>query len=76
MTQPMKVTMLGSLMVHARPGRSPRAPAVTSQYRAKRSTTAGDSHPPSAVTQRGVVKWWNVTTGSTPWARHDAHTRR
>ena len=27
------------------------------------------SQPPSAVSQRGVVKWWKVTTGSTPRSR-------
>ena len=27
---------------------------------------AGDSHPPRAASHCGVVKWWNVTTGSIP----------
>ena len=64
--QPMVATMLGSLMVQARAMTSPSASATTVQNRPKRSTAAPLSHPPWAVSQSGVVKWWKVTTGSTP----------
>ena len=57
--------------------RSPRWPTA---FSAKRSEAldglVGRPSPPSATAQRGVVKWWKVTTGSTPWARQEAHTRR
>ena len=43
---------------------SPEPSATTSVKRVNRSTIAGLAHPPSAAAQRGVVKWWNVTTGS------------
>ena len=66
----------GSLMVHARPTRSWRARPVTSQNRVNRSTLPGSAHPPAAANQRGDVKWWKVTTGSSPRSRLAAHTRR
>ena len=40
--------------------------AARSQKRAKASAVAGSVQPPRAATQRGVVKWWNVTIGSMP----------
>ena len=43
---------------------APRSTAA--QNRPKRSTAPSLSQPPCAVSQSGVVKWWNVTTGSTP----------
>ena len=74
--QPMVATMLGSLMVQARAITSPSASATTVQKRPKRSTAAAASPTPLAVSQRGVVKWWKVTTGSTPRSRRAAHCRR
>ena len=72
----MVATMLGSLNVHAHPIRSPSAAVVRSTKRAKRPAVSGSSHPPWWPTQRGVVKWWNVTIGVTPFSWHAAHTRR
>ena len=63
----MTATTLGSLMVQAHPIRSPRYAVERSTKRAKRSGASGASQPPRAVSQRGVVKWWNVTTGRIPW---------
>ena len=36
----------------------------------------GFSQPPWAANQRGVVKWWKVTTGSMPRSRRPSHCRR
>ena len=58
--------MLGSLIVQPIEMRSPRCATDRSQNRANLSTIAGDAQPPRAAIQRGVVKWWNVTTGATP----------
>ena len=73
---PISETTFGSLIVHAIPMSSPRWATARSQNRAKRSTIAGLSQPPSAAAQRGVVKWWNVTTGSRPLSRQLAIIRR
>ena len=67
---------LGSLTVQARPITSPRWATARSQKRAKRSGASGDSHPPRAASQRGVVKWWKVTTGSIPRPMHAPQMRR
>ena len=74
--QPMVATMLGSFTVQARVITSPRASATTVQNRPKRSTAMPLSQPPSAVSQSGVVKWWNVTTASTPRSPSPMHWRR
>ena len=71
--QPMVATMLGSLMVHARAITSPSASATTVQKRPKRSTATPVSQPPCSTSQHGVVKWWKVTTGSTPRSRRPRH---
>ena len=68
--QPMTATTLGSLMVQARVITSPERPGHhRRQKRPKRSTAAPLSQPPWAASQRGVVKWWKVTTGSMPRSR-------
>ena len=71
----MSVTMFGSLIVHAIPISSPSRALARSTNLAKRSTIAGLVQPPSAAAQRGVEKWWNVTTGSSSRSRHAAITR-
>jgi hypothetical protein len=53
-----------------------RRATARSQNRANRSTIAGSVQPPSATAQRGVVKWWKVTTGTRPRSRVAAHIRR
>lgn len=73
---PCSATMLGSLMVHAQPTVSASAAPARSQKEAKRAAVSGSSHPPRCDTQRGVVKWWNVTMGVSPAARHESQTRR
>ncbi len=40
------------------------------------SGASAASHPPSAVSQFGVVKWWKVTTGTMSRSRHAAQIRR
>ena len=72
----MVATMLGSLSVHAQPTRSPRCAATRSQNRAKRSGASSASQPPRPASQRGMVKWWRVTTGTRPRSWHRAHWRR
>jgi hypothetical protein len=52
----MVATMLGSLIVQARVISGPSSSATTVQKRANRSTASGVSHPPWALSQRGVVK--------------------
>ena len=69
-------TTLGSFRVQALAIASPRWPAARSQKRANRSAVAGSVQPPAAATQRGLVKWWKVTTGSMPSSRQPAHTAR
>ena len=44
--------------------------------RAKRSGASGASQPPRAASHSGVVKWWNVTTGTIPCPWQAAHMRR
>ena len=56
------------------PGRAP-APRRRRSARTGRSCPCF-SQPPSAANQRGVVKWWKVTTGSTPRSRRPSHCRR
>ena len=68
--------MFGSLIVQARLITSPSASATTVQKRANRSTATPLSQPPESVSHSGVVKWWNVTTGSMPRSRNPRHCRR
>ena len=72
----MTATTFGSLMVQAQPMRSPRWAAARRTKRAKRSGASGASQPPRAESQRGVVKWWKVTTGAIPRPWQAAHMRR
>ena len=74
--QPMVATMFGSFRVQACAMTSPSASVTTPQKRPKRSTARSVSQPPWAVSHRGVVKWWKVTTGSTPRSRSPTHWRR
>ena len=63
----MSDTMFGSLIVQARP-------IEVAEVRGRPLAEAGEAvddrrrrpSRPRPATQRGVVKWWNVTTGSTP----------
>ena len=68
-------TAFGSFSVQARCMASPRWPAALAQKRAKRSAVAGWAQA-AAATQRGVLKWWKVTTGSMPSSRQPAHMAR
>ncbi len=68
--------MLGSLNVAAQPTTSPMASTVREQNSANQSAQSGSSQPPRWLAQRGVVKWWKVTIGVTPCARHASQTRR
>ena len=72
----MVATTLGSFRVQAKPITSPNWPMATSQKRAKRSAARGASHVPMSASQRGWVKWWKVTMGTTPRSRHAPATRR
>ena len=69
-------TTLGSLRVQAQAMASPRWAAARPQKRAKRSAVAGSAQPPAAATHRGVVKWWKVTTGSSPSSQQPVHMAR
>ncbi len=72
----MVATTLGSLRVQAMPMRSPRWAVTRSQKRANRSGACSASHVPAAASQRGWVKWWNVTTGRMPCSWQVAAIRR
>ena len=69
----MAPTTLGSLMVQAHPIRSPRWAPARSTNRANRSGASSASKPPRAASHVGLVKWWNVTTGTIPRSWQPAH---
>ena len=68
--------MLGSLMVHARRITGARARGRPLAEAGEGVDGAGSAQPPRAASQRGVVKWWKVTTGSMPAASSASPMRR
>src|SRR6266508_4533296 len=72
----MSATTFGSLSVQWMPTTSPKWATARSQNRPNRSAVSGASQPPPAAAQRGVVKWWYVTTGTMPCAWHMSIMRR
>jgi hypothetical protein len=65
----------GSLIV-ATYSASVSAGAANSAKRARRSPAFGPVHPPSCMSQRGIVKWTSVTSGFSPRARQPSTIRR
>ena len=70
-TQPISITMFGSLIVTQRPQCGARTGTTRSTWRAKMSGEPGRSQN-SSPSHHGWVKWCRVTIGSMPRATHMA----
>src|ERR671934_14304 len=68
--------MLGSLIVHHMPARSPSSSATRWTKGTKARGVSREDHPPLRTNHSGLVKWWGVTTGRMRCSRRSASKLR